>query len=102
MIFIAISIFSVLKLINKLINKFENKRFRGINPKIKVENIDEVIGLGLSDKSFFRQSIEKIKAIDSDNNTKNTECENLKKFLTKLNDEKFYINKKNIYKINIY
>lgn len=29
--------------------------------------IDEVIGLGLSDKSFFRQSIEKIKAISEEN-----------------------------------
>ena len=30
-------------------------------------NIDEFVGLGLSDKSFFRQSIEKIKAIDAKN-----------------------------------
>lgn len=30
--------------------------------------IDDVIGLGLSDKSFFRQSVEKIKEIDSNNN----------------------------------
>ena len=29
--------------------------------------IDEKIGFGLSDKSFFRQSIEKIKKIDADN-----------------------------------
>lgn len=29
--------------------------------------IDETIGLGLSDKSFFRQSVEKIKTIDSEN-----------------------------------
>lgn len=30
--------------------------------------IDETIGLGLSDKSFFRQSVEKIKKIDSEKN----------------------------------
>jgi len=30
-------------------------------------NIDEVIGLGISDKSFFRQSIEKIKGINANN-----------------------------------
>lgn len=30
--------------------------------------IDEEIGLGLSDKSFFRQSVEKIKEIDENNN----------------------------------
>ncbi len=30
-------------------------------------DIDEVIGLGISDKSFFRQSIEKIKEIDAEN-----------------------------------
>ena len=30
-------------------------------------NIDEVIGLGISDKSFFRQSIEKIKEINANN-----------------------------------
>lgn len=30
-------------------------------------NIDEVIGLGLSDKSFFRQSVEKIKEINKNN-----------------------------------
>ena len=29
-------------------------------------NIDEVIGYGLSDKSFFKQSVEKIKKIDSE------------------------------------
>ena len=31
----------------------------------KEYNIDEVIGLGLSDKSFFRQSVEKIKEINA-------------------------------------
>lgn len=30
-------------------------------------NVDEVIGLGISDKSFFRQSIEKIKEINENN-----------------------------------
>jgi phosphoglycerol transferase MdoB-like AlkP superfamily enzyme len=30
-------------------------------------NIDEVIGLGISDKSFFRQSVEKIKEINANN-----------------------------------
>lgn len=53
-------------LINKLINKFESKRFNGITPSIKIENIDEIAAIILRESNFRKDGVRSIKNVIND------------------------------------
>lgn len=53
-------------LINKLIKKFESKKFNGINPRIKMDNRDEIIELILTESNFKKDGVRSLKNVIND------------------------------------
>ena len=53
-------------LINKLIAKFESKKFDGVTPKIKVDNRDEIIEIILKESNFKKDGVRSLKNVIND------------------------------------
>ena len=53
-------------LIFKLIKKYENKKFNGINPKIKIDNIDEIVDIILEESNFKKDGVRSLKNVIND------------------------------------
>lgn len=53
-------------LISKLISKFESKVFDGINPKIKIDNIDEIVEIILKESNFKKDGVRSLKNVIND------------------------------------
>ena len=53
-------------LINKLIAKFESKKFNGITPKIKIDNKEEIIELILTESNFKKDGVRSLKNVIND------------------------------------
>jgi ATP-dependent protease Clp ATPase subunit len=53
-------------LISKMIYKFESKKFKGICPKIQLENIDEIIEVILEESNFKKDGVRSLKNIIND------------------------------------